>query len=106
MKIGIISVPFHTRTQEYCIHHDINSTVQKGLTEITSMERMYSNINNLERYFGDISQLTNWILESVANFPMTSHISNFVLGSVVETEKINLSCRWALSHSKNKGKPK
>ena len=68
------------------MHHYINSTVQKGLTESTSMEHMYTNVDNLKRYLGYISQLTNWILESVANCHMTLKISNFVLGSLVEMD--------------------
>ena len=39
------------------------------------------------RYFGDSSQLTNWILESFANYYMKPDILDFIPVPLVETEK-------------------
>ena len=39
------------------------------------------------RDFGYSSQLTNWILDSGLTFHMTSDISEFIPGSLVETDK-------------------
>ena len=41
----------------------------------------------LRRQFGDISQLTNWNLDSGATFRMTQDIPDFITGSLVEMEK-------------------
>ena len=48
---------------------------------------MYSNSENPRRYFGDSSQLTNWVLGSGATFHMKPDISDFIPGSFVETDK-------------------
>ena len=48
---------------------------------------MYTNTDSPRRYFGDISQLTNWILDSGATCHMTPDISDFIPGSLVETDK-------------------
>ena len=37
--------------------------------------------------YGDISQLTNWILDPGATFHMTPEIPDFILGSLVKTDK-------------------
>ena len=39
------------------------------------------------RYFGDSSQLTNWILGSGATCHMTPYISDFIPGLLVETDR-------------------
>ena len=51
------------------------------------MERMSSNSEIPRIYFGDISQLTHWILESGTTCHMSPDISNFIPGSLVETDK-------------------
>ena len=51
------------------------------------MAHMYSNIKISRRGFGDISQLTNWILDSGATCHMTPEISDFILGSLAEADK-------------------
>ena len=51
------------------------------------MAHMYSNAENPRRYFKDSSQLNNCILDSGATFHMTLDISDFVLGSLSETDK-------------------
>ena len=39
------------------------------------------------RYFGDSSQLTNWILDSGATCHMTPHVSGFIPGSLEDLDK-------------------
>ena len=51
------------------------------------MEHMPSNVEIPKRYFGDSSQLTNWILDSGETCHMTPEISDFLPGSLVEMEK-------------------
>ena len=46
-----------------------------------------SNAEIPRRYFGDRSQLTNWILYSGATCHMTPGISDFILSSLVKTDK-------------------
>ena len=51
------------------------------------MTRMSSNAEIPRRDIGDSSQLTNWILFSGVTCHMTPNISDFILGSLVETDK-------------------
>ena len=51
------------------------------------MARINPNVESTGRYFGDSSQLTNWILDSGATFHMTPDILDFISGSLVETDK-------------------
>ena len=51
------------------------------------MARMSSNVESPRRDFRDSSQLTNWILDSGATCHMTQYISDFIMGSLVETYK-------------------
>ena len=51
------------------------------------MSRMSSNANIPRRKFGDRLQLTSWILDSGATCHMTKDISDFILGSFLETDK-------------------
>ena len=39
------------------------------------------------RYFGDSSQLTNWVLDSVATCHMTPQVSDFIPGPLEDTDK-------------------
>ena len=50
------------------------------------MARMSGNDEVSSRAFGDILQLTNWILYSGATCHMTPHISNFIPGSLEDTD--------------------
>ena len=45
-----------------------------------SMARMYSNDERKSEKYDDSSQLTNWILDSVATCHMTTEVSDFILG--------------------------
>ena len=51
------------------------------------MTCMSSNAESPRIDFGDSSELTNWILDSGANFHMTPDISDFIPGSLAETDK-------------------
>ena len=65
-----------------------NNTYQSKSQKIyASMAHMSSNVEILRRYFGDSSQLTNCSLDSGATCHMKQNISNFTLGSLVETDK-------------------
>ena len=49
-----------------------NKTDQRELQKIyVSLERTSSNAESSRRYFGDISQLINWVLDSGATCNMT-----------------------------------
>ena len=50
------------------------------------MARMYSNAEIPRGDFGDILQLTNWILDSGVTCNMTPEISYFIPISLVETD--------------------
>ena len=51
------------------------------------MEHMYTKTERLRKGHGDVSQLTNWIFDSGATFNMTTEISDFIPGLLVETQK-------------------
>ena len=48
---------------------------------------MSGNEKSSSRYFGDSSQLTNWILDSGATYHMTPQVSDFIPGSLEYTGK-------------------
>ena len=51
------------------------------------MARISSNADSPRQDFGDSLQLTHWILDSGGTFCMTPNISDFIPGSLVETDK-------------------
>ena len=51
------------------------------------MARMYSNDECPSGNFGDSSQLTNWFLDYGATFHMTPEVSDFIPGSLEDTDK-------------------
>ena len=51
------------------------------------MTRIFNNDEFPSGNFGDISQLTNWILDSGATCHMASEISYFIPGSLEDTDK-------------------
>ena len=51
------------------------------------MEHMSTNDKCPSEHFGDSSQLTNWILDSVSTFHMTLEVSYFFSGSLEDTDK-------------------
>ena len=67
-----------------------NSTYQNKSQKIyASMARMSSNTEITIRYFGDSSQLANWILDSGETCQMTLEISYFIPGSLAEIDNIS-----------------
>ena len=48
---------------------------------------MYRNDERASEKYGDSSQLTNWILDSGATCHMTPEVSDFISGSVGDTDK-------------------
>ena len=52
-----------------------------------SMERISSNDERSSEKYGDSSQLTNWILDSGAMCHMTPEVSDFIPGSLEDTDK-------------------
>ena len=51
------------------------------------MAQLTGNEKSSSRYFGDIFQLTNWILDSGSTCHMTPQVSNFIPGSLKHTDK-------------------
>ena len=51
------------------------------------MVRMSGNDKCPSENFGDSSQLTNWILDYGATFHMTPEVSDFITGSLEDTDK-------------------
>ena len=51
------------------------------------MDRMSGNEKCPSGNFGDISQLTNWILDSGATCHMMTEVSDFIPGSLEDTDK-------------------
>ena len=51
------------------------------------MARMSGNDECPSENFGDSSQLTNWVLDSGATFHMTPEVSDFIPGSLEDTDK-------------------
>ena len=51
------------------------------------MAQMSSNAKNLSEKYGDSSQLTNWILDSGSTCHMTPEVSDFIPGSLEDTDK-------------------
>ena len=52
-----------------------------------SMARMSNNDKCLSGYFGDSLQLTNWILDSGGTCHITPEVSDFIPGSLEDTDK-------------------
>ena len=52
-----------------------------------SIARIFSNDKRLSEKYGDSSQLTNWILYSGATCHMTPEVSDFIPGSLEDTDK-------------------
>ena len=57
-----------------------NSDDDNDLKVYASMERMSSDDKGKSKDYGDISKLTNWILDSGATFHMTPEVTDFIPG--------------------------
>ena len=51
------------------------------------MARMSSYDKRENKYYGDSSQLTNWILDSGATCHMTPEVTDFITGSLEDRDK-------------------
>ena len=51
------------------------------------MERISNDDVSKNKDYGDSSQLTNWILDSGATFHMTPEVTDFIPGSLEDTDK-------------------
>ena len=82
----------NSKTRAYILTK-IDKTLENNTDEIdshkiyTSMSRMSNNAESPRRSYGDSSQLTNCILGSGVTHHKTSLISDFIPGSLVETDK-------------------
>ena len=64
-----------------------NSDYDNNKKIYASMARMSGNDNSSSRDFGDSYELTNWILDSGATCHMTPQVSDYVPGSLEDTDK-------------------
>ena len=76
-------VLFNKRGNRAC-NNDENNCDQKIYA---LMARMYGNDKCPSGNFGDNLQLTNWILDSGATCHMTPEVSDFIPGSLEDTDK-------------------
>ena len=51
------------------------------------MARMSNDDVSINKYYGDSSQLNNWILDSGATCHMTPEVTDFIPGSLEDTDK-------------------
>ena len=51
------------------------------------MARMSNDEKRESKYYGDSSQLTNWILDSGATYHMMPEVTDFIPGSLEGTDK-------------------
>ena len=85
----------------------IDKTSENSIYKIESQKihlyvaPMSSNAERTRRYFGDSSQLTNWIVDSGETCHITPDISNNIPGSLVETDKyVEVSYRYFSQRNK------
>ena len=64
-----------------------NSNEDDELKVYASMARMSSDDKRENKDYGDSSQLTNWILDSGATCHMTPEVTDFIPGSLEDTDK-------------------
>ena len=83
MKNGQKKVRFNEKGNRACNNGE-NISDQKIYA---SMARMSSNDERSSENYGDSSQLTNWILDSGATCHITPEVSDFIPGSLEDTDK-------------------
>ena len=64
-----------------------NSDDDNDLKVYASMARMSTDDKRKIKNYGDSSQLTNWILDSEPTCPMTPEVTDFIPGSLEDTDK-------------------
>ena len=64
-----------------------NSGNDDDLKVYASMERMQNDDVSKNKYYGNSSQLTNWILDSGTTCHMTPEVTYFIPGSLEDTDK-------------------
>ena len=64
-----------------------NSDDDDDLKVYASMAQMSNDDLSKNKYYGDSSQLTNWILDSGAICHMTPEVTDFIPGSLEDTDK-------------------
>ena len=64
-----------------------NSYDDGDLKVYESMARMSNDDIRENKDYGDSSQLANWILDSGATFHMTTEVTDFIPGSLDDTDK-------------------
>ena len=64
-----------------------NSDDENDLKVYASMARMSSDDKRESKDYGDSSQLTNWIFDSGATCHMTPEVTDFIPGSLEDTDK-------------------
>ena len=64
-----------------------NSDDEDDLKVYASMARMSNDDVRKSKYYGDSSQLTNWILDSGATCHMTPEVKDFIPGTLQDTDK-------------------
>ena len=69
------------------IMHATTAKIKIDQKIYASMAQMYSNEECLSENYGDSSQLTNWILDLGATCHMTPEVSDFIPGSLEDTDK-------------------
>ena len=75
------------KSKEKGNHACDNSDDDNDLKVYASMARMSNDDERENKYYGDSSQLTNWILDSGATCHMTPEVTDFIPGSLEDTDK-------------------
>ena len=80
------------RRKQVCFNEKGNRACDNGKNNddhkiYASMARMSSNDERKSGKYGDSSQLTNWILDSGATCHMTPEVTDFIPGSLQDTDK-------------------
>ena len=75
------------KSKEKCNRACDNSDDENDLKVYASMARMSSDDNRKSKDYGDSLQLTNWILDSGATCHMTPEVTDFIPGSLEDTDK-------------------
>ena len=78
--------------KQLCFNEKCNRTCDNSKNNddhkiYSSMARMSSNDERKSEKYGDSSQLNNWILDSGATCHMTPEVSDFIPGSLQDTDK-------------------